>query len=345
METQQYTTRYFNALSVTPSGICVIRDYIPSNRIRLRDESDFQQQNQPVAHDRFRHNGTLSPYSARKMRRAIEWLLVIARRRKQWCRSAKTWVNFRICFVTLTLPAPQRHTDQVIKSRCLNPLLIELRKHHGMRNYVWRAEKQANGNIHFHLLTDTFIEADILRRRWNRIVNTLGYVDDYTHAMQSRVHNFSDYYNLYIAQGSYAQLMRRYNRGTATAWSDPNTTDIHSVRKIKNLIAYLLKYMSKNIENPDALTPEQRARLLVSGQLWNLSETLSRMRSVIIPIGSPEHDEITRLWAIPSYEKHDNFYHYKSLPIREIIRHGCTLLWEYITARIRQNFDTAPQLF
>ena len=30
--------------------------------------------------------------------------------------------------------------------------------------YFWRAEKQANGNIHFHLLVDRFIPMDLLRK-------------------------------------------------------------------------------------------------------------------------------------------------------------------------------------
>ena len=39
--------------------------------------------------------------------------------------------------------------------------------------------------------------------------------------------------------------LKRFEYGKKTNWSDPNTTDIHSVYKINNLAAYLSKYMAK----------------------------------------------------------------------------------------------------
>jgi hypothetical protein len=78
--------------------------------------------------------------------------------------------------------------------------------------YVYRIETQENGNIHYHLVTNTFIHYHDLRVYWNRYVNELGYVD----------------------------------RSTS---NDPNSTDVHKVADIKDMAAYCAKYLSKNNEN------------------------------------------------------------------------------------------------
>ncbi|MFT4033219.1 MAG: hypothetical protein QM669_12420 [Siphonobacter sp.] len=36
-----------------------------------------------------------------------------------------------------------------------------------LRKYLWRAEPQKNGNIHFHLVLDEWIDKDEVRKRWN----------------------------------------------------------------------------------------------------------------------------------------------------------------------------------
>lgn len=328
-------TRYTLNLAVSPSGMAVYRDYIP--RMKFATNTDETPDPQPITHDRFKNDGTMSDFSRRKMRRALEWLLVLARPQKHWSKSSKRWIKHRITFITLTLPANQQHSDQIIKSRCLNPLLIELRKFHGMRHYVWRAEKQANGNIHFHIVANCFIDASVLRQRWNRICNTLGYVGRYTALMQQEIKSFGDYYNRFINQGSYSQLMRRYLYGCATAWSNPNSTDIHSVRHVHNLVAYLFKYISKNIENPDALTEEQREQLTVKGQIWGLSESLSKLRSIIVHMSYNINEEVKNLWNnVKAYTYTDDFFQYKAIRLRQIKTNNCPELWQIVLNQIAQ---------
>ena len=168
--------------------------------------------------------------------------------KKQYCRDQKKWIKFKITFITLTLASDQRHTDQEIKSKLLNSMLTEMRRDFGMLHYVWRAEKQQNGNIHFHILTNVFIPHSTLRKKWNRVQDKLGYVTAYSKEMQS-CRSFSDYYNKYINQGNYSQLMRRYILGKAVNWHNPNSTDIHSVKKVRNLPAYLSKYLCKTSQD------------------------------------------------------------------------------------------------
>lgn len=331
---------YIPMLSVNPHGICTYWDYIGPRRVSW--EAERPKETDPDTKPdrrRFAHNGIMSDHACKKLRTAIEWLNLIARKKKIWDIKSKSWLHFKVNFVTLTLPAPQRHTDQQIKSKCLNYLLIELRKFHHMRNYVWRAEKQENGNIHFHLATDSYIPADKLRQRWNRICNQFGYVDDYTAKMRREITCFADYYNKFINQGSYETLMRRYNYGKRTGWTDPNSTDIHSVKKIKDLVAYLYKYFSKNIPHPERLTDEERERLTVKGMLWGLSESLSKMKPITMVVDSFIGQEISRLFReIKSKVITERFFEFKVLDIRKIRDHNCHAIWQEITDTLFKHF-------
>jgi len=61
----------------------------------------------------------------------------------------------------------------------LEPFLKKLKYSYNIVNYFWRAEPQANGNIHFHLVIDKFVDKIDLQEIWNYNQNKLGYVDRY----------------------------------------------------------------------------------------------------------------------------------------------------------------------
>ncbi len=159
-----------------------------------------------------RISAELSEKSKRKIHRAIKYMLFYSNEKLVYRNSTRTTFKFKVAFITLTLPAKQIHTDNEIKELCLNQFLIEAKKKWNMRNYIWKAEKQANGNIHFHILIDTFIPYQELRNVWNRIINKLGYVD------------------------RYRQIHHKLS---------PNSTDIHSLKKVKNVYSYISKYFKK----------------------------------------------------------------------------------------------------
>jgi hypothetical protein len=121
----------------------------------------------------------------------------------------------------------------------------------GLTNYIWRAEKQKNGNIHFHILSDKFIPYTELRESWNRIVEKLGYVT-----------RFRD----------------------KNGMKKPNSTDIHSLNKVKNISNYILKYMVKN-ENS----------ICNDGRIWATSTTLSNIKGGQDEISAEYEVELKRL--------------------------------------------------
>lgn len=85
----------------------------------------------------------------------------------------------RLVMITLTLPAEQMHDDRVIKRDGLMMYLKQLIRDTGLTNYLWRAEPQKNGNIHFHILVDQFIPMQKVTELWNRRMEKLGYIEKF----------------------------------------------------------------------------------------------------------------------------------------------------------------------
>lgn len=152
--------------------------------------------------------GKFSKLSQRRFRNAVENLAYTATFKTVFVQSSQSYFRYKLNFITLTLPSLQKHTDTDIVKFVLSPFLEAWAKRRKGFLYVWKAEKQDNGNIHFHITTNSFIHYNKLRDRWNKAINKLGYVD-------------------------------------RCSTPNPNSTDVHSVSNINNLASYLVNYMGK----------------------------------------------------------------------------------------------------
>lgn len=257
--------------------------------------------------------GVISKSANKTLVKAIHYLLYRSKLKRIYSADNETYFYFRINFITLTLPAPQAHSDTIIKERILKPFISRISRHYKMINYIWRAETQLNGNIHFHLTSDVYIPQDKLRYHWNQCCNNLGYIDQF-----EQVHGHRD----------------------------PNSTDVHAVKHVKNLTNYLSKYMGKNRnfvkvgeirelkgerfeilykskeyakEEPD----KKRGRVVASivqpvprrveGRQWFASKSLQSISATIFEEGSEDFD-----FAMAQLEKPKN-------EIREVDTEYCRL--------------------
>jgi hypothetical protein len=192
--------------------------------------------------------------------------------------------KFKVAFITLTLPSKQIHSDNYIKETCLNQLLVELRIRYKVRNYLWRAEKQKNGNIHFHILVDKFIPWSELRDRWNRIINKLGYVDNYRTEMKEWHKNGFNVRKDLLKHWDYQKQIKAYQKGKINDWSSPNSTDIHSLHKINNVKDYICKYCTKNETNSE-----------VQGRMWGCNYELSDIKGACEIVDQEIKSELNEL--------------------------------------------------
>ena len=168
-------------------------------------------------------------------------------------------------FITLTLPAEQVHTDQEITKIILGTFLDRCRKVGLLSNYVWRAEKQKNGNIHYHILTDTFCSFSMLRNYWYIACRQLGYMQAYKEKFSAM--SLYEYSNQPFNKGKgLSEIAAAYGRGVRNQWSQPPACHTEQCTTAAEVSRYISKYVSKGEkENPN----------IVTGRVWACSQSVS----------------------------------------------------------------------
>jgi hypothetical protein len=160
--------------------------------------------------------GLISNKAGKRINQALSWFTAMSATHTRISRNSVKVKN-NLSFITLTLSAKQKHDDIYIKSKLLNAFLVDLRRRFFIVSYLWRAEAQINGNIHFHIVINRYIHYSHIRNIWNRIQAEHGYIENYSHKAK---------------WGSNA---------------NPPSTEIKAVYKCKNIAGYLSKYCTKNL--------------------------------------------------------------------------------------------------
>lgn len=159
------------------------------------------------------HRKSISQKAGYKLRSCFQWLLAASSYKDVYCGKSKKWFGFKINFITLTLASAQVHSDQFIKQRMLEPFLKAMQRKYNASTYIWKAEVQDNGNLHFHITLNTFVHWKWIRLKWNKLQSVYGYLNN------SKLHNPIE---------------------------ETNGTDVHSVKSTKNIVAYMAKYFLKS---------------------------------------------------------------------------------------------------
>jgi hypothetical protein len=126
-------------------------------------------------------------------------------------------LELRFVMITVTLLSAQGHSDEFLKLRLLKPFIKKLERDYKIENWIWKAEKQDNGNIHFHIVIDKYIPVKDLRSIAIFYQKKLGYYD---------------------------RFRAKFPTGVA-----PCVHVIGNVGK-KSPVNYLLKYLEKNEDKP-----------------------------------------------------------------------------------------------
>lgn len=265
----------------------------------------------------------INPYGSKKssgrIKLALNWLQNISKKQKVFCEELKKDVSFTLNHFTLTLPCYQvksytfksgkkifinddnpyfnalpcciqsvdfNYTDKYIKHELLNHFLTDLRRTYHVDSYVWRAETQENGNIHFHITTNQFIYLSDLRNLWNKVLGKTDMLESYHKKFSEMTfEQYKTYRNRHSRQ-KHSKLLAAYKYGKSTDWYSPNSTDVHAVWKINNITAYLAEYFTK----------KQLIRRRVEGCLWRLSELLSKLKKEVVFAVDQVAEELAHLW-------------------------------------------------
>ena len=155
------------------------------------------------------HEGKISHNAKIKMRNAILWLDASALWKWHYSKNTGKFFRWRLNFIHLTIPAQDGKSDKFVK-KVLNRFFLYAFRKTGMRSYIWKAEPQERGEIHFHITSDCFIWKTQLQNIWNGCLRYYGLIGNH---------------------------------------ENPPSTRVHPTHNIKLMTAYLVKYMTKNDES------------------------------------------------------------------------------------------------
>jgi hypothetical protein len=182
---------------------------------------------------KLRHKGCISKAARKSIVNIIDTWNTSIKQKIANKFNIKQMQNKSLSLITLTLSETQKHDDKYIKRNMFNHFIITIGRKYGVKNYVWKCEYQKNGNIHFHIVVDTFIKWESIRATWNAIQLKHGYLD------------------------KYFEQKHHYNA---------NSTDIHTCRGVKNVKAYIIKYLLKKGEIREN-----------AGRIWGCSDNLKTL--------------------------------------------------------------------
>jgi hypothetical protein len=189
-----------------------------------------------------RYSGNMSQGAKKRLTKAITLLVQCTKKRLLYNEVSKRMVSHQLSFITLTVSDPQKKlSGKEAYSKLLSHFLAWMRRTKKINTYIWKAELQKNGQIHYHITTPAFINYQEIRDKWNNLQKKAGLLDKY---IEAKGH------------------------------SDANSTDIHSVRNIKDLSSYLIKYIAKSSQNKEQL----------GGKVWDCSDNLSKAKYHSLPM-------------------------------------------------------------
>jgi len=288
--------------------------------------------------------GILSKQAKKKLSTAIEYFLLLNKPQNNKSGNTGRHYENKIAFITLTLPSKQLHTDNEIKEKCLNQFLIEIHKRYKISNYIWRAEYQKNGNIHFHILVNKFIPWNDVRNRWNRIINKLGYVDNYRLALEKYHKKGFQVREDLLKKWSAEKQKQAYEKGKKSDWNNPNSIDVHGINNISNIKSYITKYMSKNendSKNNSKNPLENRKKI---GRIWSASTVFSNIKGATQAMDSQLEDNLRII------EKHfknsfytGDYFTIIDISIAEIEKLGCKNLIQMFYSYMFFEFEYSHQ--
>jgi hypothetical protein len=269
------------------------------------------------------YNGEMSSETKRMIKKLLDtWTTQVISMKKMFIEKYKE-SRINLTFVTLTLPSKQIHTDNEIKRECLDKFIQICSKKYYFFEYFWRAEKQKNGNVHFHIITNYYMNHQWIMATWNKCIEKLGYVSAYSLKMKKL--SWEKYYAQY---GKYSKkpldkIKSYYAEQRRTGWKQPNSTDIHAIGKIKNITAYVMKYVTKSASDAkgyEKLSEEEKNKLKVDGRIWGCSDSIRKLKHYELVLWDKDRNSKEPIWdnrikyeeivdemTVTSYKKYDWF--------------------------------------
>lgn len=259
------------------------------------------------------YSGKVTDSMRKRMRKALEALFISTESRLLFNKYKNKRIWFKLSHLTLTLSGYQRFiSDSEIYNKCFKPFIRHMKEIHGMTKYFWKAERQLNGNLHYHVLSNLYLDLEIIRNTWNRFQDNLGFITDFCQVFHHR---------------------------------NAPSIDIRYVRNSLEIRRYIMKYMSKNQKNETreqnrlkfypvkwltdmselskwADIMEHRQHGLIDGKVWDCSDNLKGFKFNSVDLSSEDQSIVSDLVKrFSSYRFDSDYFTYISFPDDQYLTH------------------------
>lgn len=202
------------------------------------------------------YSGEITASTAKRISTAVDIFLQLSPKRQIFNPIIDKHQQFQLSFITLTIPqaepvpASEGHKALKIWLQHFKRPWHKRRMSEAVKSYIWKAELQERGQLHYHLITNSFLHFAEIRRVWNDCMNSRGWLGGHR---------------------------------------DPNSTDVHSIYKIKDVRRYLSKYIAKQQFQPspaaaEAGFPQLLVPVMLDAKVWGCSEDLKGKKRFTEPM-------------------------------------------------------------
>ena len=184
----------------------------------LTDQQKEDRRDRMLQSRQLAYKGKFSDSAKKRMARAIDILIQTTKITYGLNEVTGKRQRHFLSYITLTIPATGDLTAEQGYHGLLKHFLQWLRRTKKVNTYIWKAEFQQRGQLHYHITTPAWIHYQEIKDKWNNLLQKVGMLSEY-----------------YAKQGH----------------NNANSTDIHEVRNITGLCGYLKKEYYKSIQNKD----------------------------------------------------------------------------------------------
>lgn len=162
------------------------------------------------------YSGQVTNHVKRRITSALDLLIQQADAKAAAAAKPGEEKRLSINFTTLTIASQKNLEVKEAYDKLLRPWLRYMKDKTGMKNYVWKAEYQARGQVHYHVANDIYLDWKVVRWKWNQLQRKERLLDDFA-----------------LKHGHF----------------NPNGTDIHPARNVNEALEYMAKEMCKDSQN------------------------------------------------------------------------------------------------
>jgi hypothetical protein len=137
-------------------------------------------------------------------------------------------VDFTFCTLTFIAPVQDNKGMDI-----LNVWFATIKKRYGKFNYIWVAERQDNGNIHFHMIADKRFPIGYINSLWVKNQMEHGVINVTAVKKLRQDHNTT-----------FSKLHKDLKYNLVSQYLNP--VDIKTVKTIDGISCYLTNYVTKN---------------------------------------------------------------------------------------------------